>query len=90
MQKGRGGAINTESDRAHLIGAIDAVDFVVIFSAKTPLDLIKRIRPDVIVKGGNYSKNEVLGKEFAGKTVIIPQLKGYSTGEIARKIGVSK
>jgi D-beta-D-heptose 7-phosphate kinase/D-beta-D-heptose 1-phosphate adenosyltransferase len=87
MQKGRGGAINTESDRAHLIGAIDAVDYIVIFGEKTPLDLIRKIRPNVIVKGGNYSKKEVLGGGCAGRVVIIPQLEGYSTGEIARKIG---
>jgi D-beta-D-heptose 7-phosphate kinase / D-beta-D-heptose 1-phosphate adenosyltransferase len=86
-QKGRGAPINSERDRAHLVGAIDPVDFVTIFSDTTPLDLIKMIRPDVIVKGGNYTKKEVLGGEYAGRVVIVPQLKGYSTGEIARKIG---
>ena len=79
-------AINAESDRAHLVAAIDAVDYVTVFGGKTPTGLIKRIRPDVIVKGGNYRKDEVLGREFAGKTAIIPHLAGYSTREITRKI----
>ncbi|MBN2035781.1 MAG: D-glycero-beta-D-manno-heptose-7-phosphate kinase [Chitinispirillaceae bacterium] len=87
MQKGRGVPVNTETDRAHLIGAVDAVDYVTIFSEKTPINLIRAIRPDVIVKGGNYRKTEVLGKEYAGRVVIIPQLEGYSTEEIARRIG---
>jgi D-beta-D-heptose 7-phosphate kinase/D-beta-D-heptose 1-phosphate adenosyltransferase len=85
-QKGRGALINGELDRAHLVGAIDSVDYVTIFGEKTPLDLIRKIRPDVIVKGGNYAKNEVLGRERAGRVVIVPQLEGYSTKEIARKI----
>jgi D-beta-D-heptose 7-phosphate kinase / D-beta-D-heptose 1-phosphate adenosyltransferase len=87
MQKGRGTPVNTEIDRAHLVGAIDAVDYIVIFNEMTPRDLIKKIRPDVIVKGGNYAKNEVLGREYAARVVIVPQLEGYSTEEIARKIG---
>jgi D-beta-D-heptose 7-phosphate kinase/D-beta-D-heptose 1-phosphate adenosyltransferase len=85
-QKGRGAPVNSELDRAHLVGAIDAVDYVTIFGDKTPLDLIKKIRPDVIVKGGNYTRNGVLGREYAGRVVIVPQLEGYSTEEIARKI----
>lgn len=71
-----------DRDRAHLIAAIEAVDFVTIFNEKTPLSLIKMIRPDIIVKGGNYKQNEVLGREFCGKVAIIPHLKGYSTKEI--------
>jgi D-beta-D-heptose 7-phosphate kinase / D-beta-D-heptose 1-phosphate adenosyltransferase len=78
--------INAESDRAHLVAAINAVDYIAIFNDKTPFGLIKRIRPDVIVKGGNYRKDQVVGREFAGKTVIIPHLAGYSTREITRKI----
>jgi D-beta-D-heptose 7-phosphate kinase/D-beta-D-heptose 1-phosphate adenosyltransferase len=78
--------INAESDRAHLMAAVSAVDFVTVFNEKTPVGLIRQIRPDVIVKGGNYRKNQVVGMEYAGKTVIIPNLAGYSTREITRKI----
>jgi D-beta-D-heptose 7-phosphate kinase/D-beta-D-heptose 1-phosphate adenosyltransferase len=84
----RGGLpINPEGDRAHLIAAIDGVDYITLFDQATPLSLIRRIKPDVIVKGGNYREQEVVGREYAGKTVIVPQLKGYSSDEIIRKIG---
>jgi rfaE bifunctional protein nucleotidyltransferase chain/domain len=86
MVKGPSLPINGETDRAHLIAAINAVDFITIFNGKTPAGLIRKIRPDVLVKGGNYRKDEVLGSEFAKKTVIIPNLAGYSTREITRKI----
>ena len=79
--------LNAESDRAHLIAAIDGVDYIALFDASTPLTLLRRIRPDVIVKGGNYREQEVVGREYARKTVIVPQLKGYSTDDIIRKIG---
>ena len=79
--------LNPENDRAHLIAAIDGVDYITLFDEATPLALLRRIKPDVIVKGGNYRENEVVGKEYARKTVIVPQLKGYSTEEIIRKIG---
>jgi D-beta-D-heptose 7-phosphate kinase/D-beta-D-heptose 1-phosphate adenosyltransferase len=84
--KGASLPINAESDRAHLMAAVSAVDFVTVFNEKTPIGIIRRMRPDVIVKGGNYRKNQVVGMEYAGKTVIIPNLAGYSTREITRKI----
>jgi D-beta-D-heptose 7-phosphate kinase/D-beta-D-heptose 1-phosphate adenosyltransferase len=85
--KGPGFPINTEKDRAHLMAALDTVDYITIFNEKTPLELIKKIRPEVLVKGKNYRKNEVLGREYAEKVEIIPTLEGYSSSEIARKIG---
>jgi D-beta-D-heptose 7-phosphate kinase / D-beta-D-heptose 1-phosphate adenosyltransferase len=86
MNKGPSFPINNEIDRAHLVAAINAVDFIAIFNEKTPVRLIRKIRPDVIVKGGNYRKDEVVGREYAARTVIIPNLSGYSTKEITRKI----
>lgn len=86
MNKGPSFPVNSETDRAHLVAAVSAVDFISIFNEKTPLRLIRRLRPDVIVKGGNYKKNQVVGREFARKTAIIPHLAGYSTKEITQKI----
>jgi len=85
----RGGdlPVNPEHDRAHLVAAIDGVDYLTLFDESTPVALLRRIRPDVIVKGGNYREADVVGREYAAKTVIVPQLKGYSTEEIIRKIG---
>jgi D-beta-D-heptose 7-phosphate kinase / D-beta-D-heptose 1-phosphate adenosyltransferase len=86
MIKGPSFPINNETDRAHLVAAINAVDFITIFNEKTPIRLLQKIRPDIIVKGGNYRNNEVVGREYAHKTVIIPNLAGYSTREITQKI----
>jgi D-beta-D-heptose 7-phosphate kinase/D-beta-D-heptose 1-phosphate adenosyltransferase len=86
--KGPGFPLNEEKDRAHLVAALDTVDYITIFNEKTPLDLIKKIKPDILVKGRNYSKSEVLGREYAKKVEIIPTLEGYSSWEIARKIGL--
>ncbi|MBN2188828.1 MAG: bifunctional heptose 7-phosphate kinase/heptose 1-phosphate adenyltransferase [Chitinispirillaceae bacterium] len=87
--KGPSFPINSETDRAHLIAAINSVDFITIFNGKTPARLIREIRPDVLVKGGNYRKNEVLGSKFAKDTIIIPNLAGYSTKLIRQKISRS-
>ncbi len=84
--KGASFPINGETDRAHLIAAIDAVDCITVFNENTPVGLIKRLRPDVIIKGGNYRRSEIAGGQYAGRTVIIPLLAGYSTREITRKI----
>ena len=66
----RGGGrlpVNGESDRAHLLAAVDGVDFITIFDEKTPLRLLSRLQPDVIVKGGNYREEEIVGREHAGE-----------------------
>jgi D-beta-D-heptose 7-phosphate kinase / D-beta-D-heptose 1-phosphate adenosyltransferase len=82
--KGASFSVNSEIDRAHLVAAASAVDCVSIFNESTPIRLIRRIRPDVIVKGGNYRKDQVVGREFAKKTAIIARLAGYSTKEITQ------
>lgn len=84
--KGPGFPINNEKDRAHLMAAMDSVDYITIFKEPTPLSLIRKINPDFIVKGGNYRKDEVLGHEFAKKTVILQELEGYSVKNIKHKI----
>ena len=83
--KGASFSVNSETDRAHLVAAVSAVDSVAIFNEKTPIRLIRRIRPDVIVKGGNYRKNQVVGREFAKKTAIIAHLAGYDAKETTQR-----
>ena len=78
--------VNDEHDRAHLVAALDTVDFITLFDGKTPLPLIRRLRPDVIVKGGNYRATGIVGKDFAGRAAIVPLLPGYSTNDIIHKI----
>ena len=84
--KGKGRPIMKENDRAGLLMALKCVDDVIIFKEDTPLGLIKNIMPDVIVKGGDWKKKDVIGKEFAKEVVIIPYLKGYSTTNLIKKI----
>jgi D-beta-D-heptose 7-phosphate kinase/D-beta-D-heptose 1-phosphate adenosyltransferase len=75
--KGETRPINNQEDRKAMLLALRYVDEVIIFDEDTPLELIKRIDPDVVVKGGDYKPDQVVS---GGKPVIImPMLKGYST-----------
>lgn len=88
--KGPERPINGELERAEMLGALRFVDYVAIFDSDTPLDLIKAIQPDVLVKGGDYKPNEVVGRqeveERGGKLVLIPFVEGKSTTGIIEKI----
>jgi D-beta-D-heptose 7-phosphate kinase/D-beta-D-heptose 1-phosphate adenosyltransferase len=88
--KGEGRPFIPENDRASIVSALDCVDYVVIFSEDTPLELIKSLKPDILVKGGDYSPETVVGREivegYGGKVCIIPLLKGISTSLLVDKI----
>ncbi len=88
--KGQNRPINKESDRAKVLGALSCVDFITIFNPVTPLAVIKILSPDVLVKGGDWRKSEIVGSDFVknrgGKVKTIPYLKGYSTTNIIKKI----
>jgi D-beta-D-heptose 7-phosphate kinase/D-beta-D-heptose 1-phosphate adenosyltransferase len=75
--------------RAEVLAAIEAVDLVVVFEQDTPLDLIRRVRPKVLAKGGDYRREEVVGREIVesdgGEVVLIELLPGFSTTRIVRK-----
>jgi len=77
--KGDGRPINSENDRAELLTSLESVDYVILFSENTPRRLIETIRPDFLVKGGDYRPEDVAGHEFSKKVVIIPFLGGYSS-----------
>lgn len=83
--KGETRPLNDENDRAFILSSLRCVDRVVLFDDDTPYELIKVVAPDVLVKGGDYREDEVVGREFAKKTVIVPLVEGYSTtGMIAK------
>jgi D-beta-D-heptose 7-phosphate kinase/D-beta-D-heptose 1-phosphate adenosyltransferase len=88
--KGDSRPVNNQDARAILLAALLMVDAVVIFEEDTPLELIKAILPDVIVKGGDYTPEQVAGgKEViaaGGKVVINPILQGYSTTALIAKM----
>jgi len=83
--KGEGRPINSELDRAFVLSRLASVDHVVLFDQETPYGLIELVRPDVLVKGGDYKVEQVVGREFARKTVILDFVDGYSTTTIINK-----
>ena len=84
--KGSSRPINTEEARAEVLGALECVDAVVIFDDETPIDLIASILPEVLVKGGDYRPEEVVGREeveeAGGRLVLIPLVAGHSTSQM--------
>lgn len=84
--KGPTRPVNKQADRALVLAALESVSYVCIFNEDTPYNLIKAIRPDVLVKGGDYKPSEIVGREFAGKVVRFALLKGRSTTGIIKKV----
>lgn len=84
--KGQARPINNEEARADLMRALGFVDGVVIFDEDTPSELLSQLRPNILVKGGDYKAEEVIGREFVDKVVILPFKEGYSTTGIIEKI----
>jgi len=90
--KGEGRPVNDEDSRALIIASLLIVDAVILFDEDTPLELIKAIKPDVLVKGGDYTLEQIVGAkevmENGGRVVINPIIQGFSTtgliGKIAR------
>ena len=75
-----------ELDRARVLAALACVDAVVLFEQDTPTELIEKIRPDILVKGGDYKPEEVAGREYAGEVRIIDFEDGYSPTGIVEQI----
>ncbi|MFI3267432.1 MAG: D-glycero-beta-D-manno-heptose-7-phosphate kinase [Rikenellaceae bacterium] len=83
--KGENRPINDEVARATVMAALSSVDYVVIFEDDTPLEVIKAIKPNVLVKGGDYKLEDIVGREFADETTTIPFVDGFSTTSIIEK-----
>ena len=81
--KGSGRPVHGEQDRAFRLAAIGHVDAVVIFGEETPEELLRRILPDVLVKGGDYTVDRVVGRQYAKRIALVEYIHGYSTTEIA-------
>ena len=86
--KGPKRPINKQADRALVVAALGAVDAVCLFSQDTPLELIKLVKPDILVKGADYKNKEVVGSQFAKKVVLFPLVKGRSTTNLINKISL--
>jgi rfaE bifunctional protein nucleotidyltransferase chain/domain len=75
-----------EKDRAKLLLALKSIDYVVVFGQQTPYELLKELRPDVLVKGGDYKLSEIVGREFVKKVYRFPFVKGKSTTNLINLI----
>lgn len=84
--KGENRPVNPEYDRAYLLAALEAVDYVVIFGEDTPYELIRIVRPDILVKGGDYAGKEVVGSDIAGEVRLVEFVEGKSTTKVIKKI----
>jgi D-beta-D-heptose 7-phosphate kinase / D-beta-D-heptose 1-phosphate adenosyltransferase len=83
--KGNGRPLISAADRARIIAGLESVDYVIIFSEATPLHLIRELAPDVLVKGGNYKLEEVIGRKevesYGGKVTLIPAIEAQSSSQ---------
>ena len=88
--KGPARPVRGEAERAYVLAALEVVDAVVVFGDDTPLELVRTLEPDVIVKGGDYSPDTVVGapevRARGGEVVIIPLTPGQSTTSIIEKL----
>ena len=90
LGKGPDRPLNTEADRAALIAALESVSLVTFFDEDTPLELIRLLKPDILVKGGDYDMDTLaetaVVKAYGGKAVAIAFVDGYSTTALVKKI----
>jgi len=88
--KGKNRPLNSQKDRAGVLAALSCVDFVVIFNDSTPYRLIQTLRPDILIKGSDWSKEKIIGRDIVlahgGKVLTIPIVKNRSTSNIIKKI----
>lgn len=92
--KGPTRPVKKEADRAYVLAALECVDQVVTFSEDTPLELVKRLRPDIIVKGGDYAEDTIVGaeevKSWGGRVIVVPLTPGQSTTRIVERMRESR
>ena len=88
--KGDKRPIVSEKNRLNLIAALESVDYAIIFKEDTPLNLIKQIKPNILVKGSDWSKKDIVGKDFVssygGRALTIKLVKKFSTTSLINKI----
>jgi rfaE bifunctional protein nucleotidyltransferase chain/domain len=90
LAKGAARPVTPEVDRARVLAALACVDRVVLFDEDTPLELITSLQPDVLVKGGDYRLDEIVGRKVVeargGQVLVLPFIPGYSTTELLCRI----
>ena len=88
--KGPSRPVNSTQSRSKLLAGFECIDLIVVFNEDTPLNLIQSLKPNILVKGGDYTFETIVGaeevKNYGGQVEIIPFLPGYSTSKIVTKI----
>ncbi len=84
--KPKGRPILNEKARIKILEAIEVIDFVIVFKEKTPYNLIKTIKPDVLVKGGDWGRNKIIGSDLVKRVYRVKLCPGYSTTNIIKRI----
>ncbi len=88
--KGEKRPLVSEKERAEVLAALECIDFVTIFTELTPLEIICYLKPDILIKGGDWPEDKVVGrdeiKQWGGRVTIIPEVAGKSTTNIVDKI----
>jgi rfaE bifunctional protein nucleotidyltransferase chain/domain len=88
--KGPSRPINPEAERAELLAALACVDAVVIFDEETPAEIVRRLQPDVLVKGADWPADQIVGRDTVeargGRVVLMPIEQGYSTSAIIERV----
>jgi len=91
LGKGKGRPLVPEADRARLLAALACTDCVVVFEQVTPLELIRTLHPDVLVKGADYERSQIVGAQevesWGGRVVRIPLVPERSTTDLVRRLG---
>lgn len=81
-----GRPITPESQRAEVLASLEMIDYIVVFDEDTPYELIKELRPDILVKGGDWDIKDIVGNDIVKDVRTIPFVDGISTSEIIEKI----
>ena len=92
--KGEGRPVQDEQARAEVLAALEAVDLVVVFEEDTPIRLIEQVRPSVLIKGGDYTREQVVGHEIVeksgGEVLLVDVLEGHSTTTLVDRARTGK
>lgn len=88
--KGEKRPLVPQDERADVVAALESIDYVTLFDEPTPLELIEYLRPDVLIKGGDWAEENIVGrnavKSWGGRVVVIPETEGASTTNIIDKV----
>lgn len=93
--KGEGRPVDPLIDRIDKLSALEVVDHIVVFEQDTPVELIERLQPDILVKGGDYALSEIVGRDlvesYGGRVTTVPFLEGHSTsGQLRGTVGTDE